>query len=126
MFLQGYHSQSTTNYWNLALNPYGQYVTIGDDNTSLFNAVGSNSDATVVGNTSNTSSLGNSDAAINIVNTNGTAGNTAGFTSRAKTQMGHLTTAALLLLLSFLKHDDDTNLLTALSTFRQAPTLRLH
>ena len=78
MFLQGYHSQSTTNYWNLALNPYGQYVTIGDDNTSLFNAVGSNSRLTVVGNTSNTSSLGNSDAAINIVNTNGTAGNTAG------------------------------------------------
>ena len=43
MFLQGYHSQNTSNYWDLLLNPYGGSVgigttsptTYGDSNTKL-------------------------------------------------------------------------------------------
>jgi len=78
MFLQGYHSQSASNYWQLALNPYGGSVLIGTDNDSLFNAEGTNSALTVAGSDTSTTTLGNGGAAINIVQTDGTAGNTAG------------------------------------------------
>lgn len=53
-------------------------VAIGTDNDSLFNAEGTNSALTVAGSDTSTTTIGNGGAAINVVQTNGTAGNTAG------------------------------------------------
>ena len=78
MFLQGFHSQSISNYWDLCLNPNGGYVTVGTDEPTLFNAEGTAAGLTVAGSDTSTNTVGNGGAAVNIVQTNGTAGNTAG------------------------------------------------
>ena len=78
MFLQGFHSQSVTNYWDLCVNPNGGFVTMGTDNPSMFNSEGTNAGLTVAGSDTSTTVTGNGGAAINIVQTDGTAGNTAG------------------------------------------------
>ena len=78
MFLQGFHSQAISNYWDLCLNPNGGNVTVGTDEPSLFNAEGTSAGLTVAGSDTSTTTTGNGGAAVNIVQTNGTAGNTAG------------------------------------------------
>ena len=64
-------------------------VTIGTDDHSLFNAEGTNSVLTVAGSDTSTTTLGNGGAAINIVQTNGTAGNTAGLHFSREDTDGH-------------------------------------
>jgi hypothetical protein len=53
-------------------------VQIGTSEASLFNAEGTNAGLTVAGSDTSTTTIGNGGAAINIVQTNGTAGNTSG------------------------------------------------
>ena len=53
-------------------------VTVGTSESSLFNAEGTSANLTVAGSDTSTGTNGNGGAAINIVQTNGTAGNTAG------------------------------------------------
>ena len=77
-FIQAYHSQSVTNYWNLLLNPYGGNVGIGTTVNSLFNSVGGTTKLAVVGDSASNAVLGNTDASISIINKDGTLGNTAG------------------------------------------------
>ena len=64
-------------------------VLIGTDDHSLFNAEGTNSALTVAGSDTSTTTLGNGGAAINIVQTNGTAGNTAGLHFSREDTDGH-------------------------------------
>lgn len=53
-------------------------VTVGTNEASLFNAEGTSANLTVAGSDTSTTRTGNGGAAVNIVQTNGTAGNTAG------------------------------------------------
>ena len=53
-------------------------VQIGTTQASLFNSEGTNAGLTVAGSDTSTTTIGNGGAAINIVQTNGTAGNTSG------------------------------------------------
>ena len=53
-------------------------VQIGTTEASLFNSEGTNAGLTVAGSDTSTTTIGNGGAAINIVQTNGTAGNTSG------------------------------------------------
>ena len=105
MFLQGFHSQAISNYWDLCLNPNGGNVTVGTDEPSLFNAEGTSAGLTNAGSDTSTTTTGNGGAAVNIVQTNGgRVGNTAGLHFSRWIQMGRLITAALLLLLSSLTY----------------------
>ena len=78
MFLQGYHSQSVTNYWDILINPYGGNVGIGTSANGLFNAVGGTAKLAVTGSSSSTNIIGNTESALAIINTDVTANNTAG------------------------------------------------
>ena len=78
MFLQGFHSQAISNYWDLCFNPNGGNVMLGTNEPTLFNAEGTDAKLTVAGSDTSTTTIGNGGAAINIVQTDGTAGNTAG------------------------------------------------
>ena len=67
----------TGNTERMRIDSNGQ-VQIGTTEASLFNSEGTNAGLTVAGSDTSTTTIGNGGAAINIVQTNGTAGNTAG------------------------------------------------
>jgi len=58
--------------------PAADSLTIGTTTNSLFNSEGTSAGLTVAGSDTSTTTIGNGGAAINIVQTDGTAGNTSG------------------------------------------------
>jgi len=70
--------ESDTQTHMLFVDAAGEQVMVGTSNGSLFNAEGTAAAFTVAGSDTSTTTIGNGGAAINIVQTNGTAGNTSG------------------------------------------------
>lgn len=69
LFLQGYHSQSVTNYWDILMNPYGGVTHFGYDGQATY---GNSAPVRIV--KSNSGGLG---VGITIVNPNGASGTSA-------------------------------------------------